>query len=235
MLQCRQLLGFDCSPKLAMKKFSIPLKALVSIFATALLMTLVLSAAAQSGRRGNKSTQVTPQPSPAAEETPKPSPTPSGPRVFLSIALDDSGGFSRVPLNAQSAAVQGLVDRLNESNSIKVVAVVRDSSRGEAIKKAKSGTDTHVAWIRIEVDRMSADPRASTDIRDMSIEHVLFAPESAKVVGSGRTFPNPNRSVIPNTRTGSIYGDYLFVEAGRATAERILAALSLPTKPVVIR
>ena len=218
-----------------MKKFTTTLKSLVSIFAAALLMTIVLSAAAQSGRRGNKSTQVTPQPTPA-EETPKPSPTPLGPRVFLSIAVDDSSGFSGVSLNAQSAALQGCVERLNESNSFKVVAITQHSSRGEAIKKAKSGTDTHVAWIRIEVDRMSADPRASSNTRDMSIEHVIFAPESAKVVGSGRTFPDQrNRSVIPDPRTGGMYGDYLFVEAGRKTAEKILAALNLPTRPVVVR
>lgn len=207
--------------------------ALASILAAGLFLAFVITAAAQSGRRGNKSTQVTPQPTPAAAEAPKPSPTPPKPRVLLSVAVDDVDGFSRVPLSGQSAALQGCIDRLNESNSIRVVAVTRNTTRGEAVKKAKSGTDGPVVWLRVELDRMSATAGTNSDIRDVFLEFVLFAPETAKVLGTGRTYPGQrNKSVIP---TGGIYGDYSYVQAGREAGEKILAALNLPTRPVIVR
>ncbi len=216
-----------------MKKNSSSLIAIASILVAGLFLAFVITAAAQSGRRGDKSTQITPQPTPVADEAPKPSPTPPKPRVYLTVAVDDSDGFSRVPLSGQSAALQGCVDRLNESNSIRVVAVNRDTSRGEAVKKAKNGTDSHVVWIRIELDRMSATTPANADIRDVFLEFVLFAPETGKVVSTGRTYPGQrNRSVIP---TGGIYGDYSYVQAGREAGEKILAALNLPTRPVIVR
>jgi hypothetical protein len=219
-----------------MKKNSTSLMILASILVVGLFLAFVLTTAAQSGRRGNKSTQVTPLPTPVADESPKPSPKPPKPRVELTVAVDDLDGFSRVPLSGQSAALQGCVDRLNESDSLRVVAVNRNTTRGEAVKKAKSGTDSYVVWIRIELDRMSATAGSNADIRDVFIEYVLFAPETAKVIGTGRSYPGQrNRSVIPNPRSGGLYGDYLYVQAGRETAEKILASLNLPTRPVIVR
>jgi hypothetical protein len=114
------------------------------------------------------------------------------------------------------------------------VAVSGNTTRSEAIKKAKSGSGGHVAWIRIDIDRMTAGSNAS--IQDVFIEYVLYAPETAKVVGTGRTYPSQrNRSVIPSPRNGGIYGDSMYVQAGREAAEKILAALSLPTRPVIVR
>lgn len=218
----------------------IGLKIVRAVPASILVFTLMLVVVAQSGRRANKSTQVAKPSVPVspadAGAIAKSSPTPEKPRVALTIGMEDAHGFSRVSLSGQSAALQGCVDRLNESASVKVGAVNRNMSRGEAIKKAKSGDAAHVIWLRVELDRMSADVSGNADIRDVFVEYVLFAPTTAKVVGSGRTYPyRRNRSVIPTGRTGGLYGDYEYLQAGREVAEKILSSLSLPTRPVIIR
>lgn len=218
---------------------SFGLKLVRAVPASILVFTLVLVVVAQSGRRANKSTQIAKPPVPVSPAdsgaTAKPSPTPEKPRVAITIGMDDGHSFSGVPLSGQSAALQGCVDRLNESASVRVAAVNRNMSRGDAIKKAKSGDSAHMVWLRVELDRMSADVSGNVDVRDVFVEYVLFAPTTAKVEGSGRTYPyRRTRSVIPTSR-GGLFGDYEYIQAGREVAEKILSSLSLPTRPVILR
>ena len=206
-----------------------------SIVAVALFLTFLFTVGAQSGRRGNKSTTITPAPTPVAAETPAPSPKPPKPRLGLSIAVDDLDAFSKIPLSSQSAVLQGCVSRLNESASVEVIGVNQNIHRGDASKKAKTG-EIHVVFLKVDVEKLSAEANAFPDIRDVFVEFTIYAPTTAKVVGIGRTYPyKGNRTIVPNSRTGGLYGDALYLEAGRDAAEKILAKLHLPTRPVVVR
>jgi hypothetical protein len=95
-------------------------------------------------------------------------------------------------------------------------------SRGEAIKKAKSDDKTYVVLLTLKFDSMQ---NTSDDIQ---LEFVAFAPKTAKVVTTGRTYPNDRRIPVIVDRTGrGLYRELLLRQAGEDAANRILKALNL--------
>lgn len=207
-----------------------------SLFAAGLVLSLTFIATAQSGRRANKSTQTTPPPVAPATVPAIASPAPEklGPTVTLLVCMDRSDAFSRIPLSASSGVLHSWVDRLNDSASVKVVMESQDLPRSDALKKAKASKDgQHVVWLQVHLDR-GASQGANSNLSDVVIEYMVFAPTTAKVVTSGRTYPETyrNKSINPTRRTGGMYGDFLYNEAAREAAERILRAFHVPTRPV---
>jgi hypothetical protein len=219
-----------------MMKQSRTLKILALLFAAGLVLSFTLIATAQSGRRANKSTQTTPPPVVPATvpATAKPSPDKLGPRVMLLVGMERSDPFSRIPLSASSGVLHSCVDRLNDSASVKVIMESQDMPRGDAIKKAKASKDGHhVVWLQVHLDH-GALQGANINLSDVVIEYIVFAPLTAKLVASGRTYPDTyrNKSINPTRRTGGIYGDYLYNQAAKEAAERILRAFQIPTRPI---
>src|SRR5688572_21357897 len=219
-----------------MMKQSRSLKILALLFAAGLVLSFTLIAVAQSGRRANKPTQTTPPPVvpatvPAAA---KPSPEKLGPRVTLLVGMDRTDAFSRIPLSASSGVLHSCVDRLNDAASVKVVMESQDLPRSDALKKAKASKDgQHVVWLQVHLDR-GASQGANVNLSDVVIEYMVFAPITAKLVASGRTYPETyrNKSINPTRRTGGMYGDFLYHEAAREAAERILRAFHITTRPI---
>ncbi len=209
------------------------LQILAALFVAGLVLSFTFIATAQSGRRGAKSSSAPPVVPTAEPPASKPSPQKLAPLAVLLVGLDKSDGFSPIPLGVTSGVLDNCVDRLNDSASVKVIREGDSLGRGDAIKKAKSGTEgQHVVWLRVALDRFDSSRGANTNINDVFIEYMVFAPTTAKVVTSGRTYPQAyrNRSVIPTARTGGLYGDYRYNEAARDAAERILSALHIPTR-----
>jgi hypothetical protein len=219
-----------------MMKQSRSLKILASLFAAGLVLSFTVIAVAQSGRRVNKSTQPTPPPVVPATvpAIAKPSPEKLAPRVTLLVGMDRSDAFSRIPLSALSGVLHSCVNRLNDAASVKVIMESQDLPRSDAVKKAKASKDGHhVVWLQVHLD-MGASQGPNINLSDVVIEYMVFAPTTAKLVTSGRTYPDAyrNKSINPTKRTGGMYGDYLYNEAAREAAERILRAFHIPTRPV---
>jgi hypothetical protein len=220
-----------------MMKQSRSLQILASLFAAGLVLSFTAIATAQSGRRVTKAPQstappVAPAPAPAA---PKASPEKLAPLATLLVGMDRNDAFSRIPLSATTGVLDSCVDRLNDSASVRVIRESQSMGRGDAVKKAKAGKDgQHVVWLQVALDRFDASQDANVNLNDVFIEYIVYAPTTAKVVTSGRTYPQMyrNKSVIPTTRTGGLYGDYLYNQAAREAAERILSALHVPTRPI---
>jgi hypothetical protein len=218
--------------EIVMKK---PTALSVSVLILGLLLAFSLSVMAQSGRRANKPGATAPLPVATPVEpdvTAKPSPSPAKPLLTLLVGMEDASSFSRIPLGAQTGVLQNCVKRLEESPSVKVTVVGQNISRGEAIKMARAGKEAHVVWLQVRLDRYSSDQGATVDASDVSIEYVVYAPVTAKVVTQGHTYPQAQRSIIPTTRNGGLYGDSRYNKAAREAAERILAALKLSTRPI---
>ena len=133
-----------------------------------------------------------------------------------------------MPLGYYDAALRGCADRLRSGSSAAVTITQAGMNRGEAIKKAKAETTTYVVLLRLVLDRMYAQ---SYD--DLELEYVVFAPKTAKVVTSGKTYLNINRKgpivVGPTSRgsSGALYREQLIRHAGEDAASRILKSLSL--------
>ncbi len=196
-----------------------------------------LSIYAQSGRRKTPPPAAAPVPTPTPEPTPEPTPKKDENAIMILVAIGDRGvDMSRYPLSFNEAAAMGCADRLTRRSSAVVDLSRQEVTRGEAIAKAKAGK-SYVVTINLIEDRMSA---SSSGYADLEVDYVVFAPGTAKVMASGRTYENSQRTgplvVGPRGRGVTLpsYREQMLRRAGEDAADRILKALHLdrlPTPP----
>ena len=210
-----------------------PTATVFGVVAALLVTFCCLTANAQSGRKQAKPPPSAPVPTPTPEATPKPTPKRTDNDMQFLVANGDRTAFDYAPFTFYEAARNGCADRLRDKTSLAVDVSQRDMSRGEAIKKAKDGKTTYVVLINLVVDRMSA----SSDGRyEFEVDYVVFAPGTAKVLASGRTYENsvrrgpisvgrPPGSSLPS------YRESLLRRAGEDAADRILKSLHLSDPP----
>jgi hypothetical protein len=189
-----------------------------------------LSVQAQSGRRKVQPPPTAPVPAPTPEPTPKLKPKDDEQAITFLVSNGDRGTeVLRYPLSYQNAATHGCIERLRKRSSARIDTSQRDLSRGEAIKKAKEDKTTYVVLISLIEDRMSA---SSSGYPELQVDYVVFAPVTAKVVASGRTYENGRRAgpvIVGRSRggTNSIYREQSLRRAGEDAADRILKALHM--------
>lgn len=188
--------------------------------------------AAQSGRRAKPPPPTaTPQPTP---EQKKPEAEPQASNTLI-VGMDRSGTFSIIPMYLYDSVLRACVERLDDSPSVKVDLASRDMHRGDAIKRAKAETDSHIVLMQLKTDGSIG---REEDLRDVYVEYWVFAPATAKVVTNGRTYQQIARAggVImmprPGGRGSLPYTEQLLRQAGRDAAERILSALHLPGRKI---
>ncbi len=196
--------------------------------ATLLLLVLcALAVQAQSGRRQVKPPPVAPVPAPTPEATPTPKKQTKDNELVFFVGADRDSSYASLPLGYYDAVLQGCASRLRAGSSAAVEVSEQDVNRGEAIKKAKSETKAYTAWLNLSFDAMAR----SYD--DLVLEFIVYAPETAKVVTSGRSYLTGRRAgpivVDPTARrtTGGLYRQELLKRAGEEAGDRILKALHL--------
>lgn len=191
-----------------------------------LLAVCVISVHAQSGRRKTNPPPAAPVPTPTPEPTPTPKKDEEKPEISFLVGTDRNDAPANIPLQLHSAAQRGCADRLRSRSKADVDAPQRDLSRGEAVEKAKASSNTYVVVLTIRLDVMAR----SYD--DMQLDFVVFAPTTAKVVLTGRSYVNTSRvgPVIagPTTRLPSgVFREQWLLQAGEEAADRILKKLNL--------
>ena len=193
----------------------------------AILAVCAVTVHAQSGRKQTKAPPAAPVPTPTPEPTPEPKKEKVSDFGFI-IGADTFGAYETFPLTYYDAAMRGCADGLRAGSSAHVTIATENINRGEAIKKAKSEKTTYVIQMKLILDPMYAK---SYD--DFELEYVVFAPQTAKVVTSGRTYLNVNRKgpivAGPARRgpTSALYREQLLKQAGEDAAARILKAMNL--------
>jgi hypothetical protein len=194
-------------------------------FGFAMLVVCAIVVHAQSGRRQTKPAPAAPVPSPTPEPTPAPKPQQKEPEIGFLLGADRYTSYESYPLSYYDAAMRGCGDRLRSASSARVDVSQNNLTRGEAIKKAKAETNTYVVYMKLVLDE------AARSLDDLELEYVVFAPQTGKVVTSGRAYLNTNRKgpiiVGPRGSTGGLYREELLKRAGEDAAERILKALNL--------
>lgn len=209
----------------------------VTVFGVSLALLFAvycLAANAQSGRRQAKPPAAAPVPSPTPEPTPKPTPKQNENEFSFIVATGDRGAtMSVAPLSFYEAATIGCADQLAKRTSLAVDVSQRELSRGEAIGKAKAGKWTYVVLVTLIEDRMSA---SSSGYGEFEVDYVVFAPETAKVVASGRTFEASARKgpvSVGRPRGTSLpsYREAVLRRAGEDAADRIVKSLHLGDPP----
>jgi len=198
------------------------------VFCLVVLAVCAVAVQAQSGRRKITPPPAAPVPTPTPEPTPAPTPEKKESELGFIIGSDSFGTYETLPLTYYEAVMVGCADRLRTGSSAHVSIARENMSRGDAIKKAKAQTTTYVILMKLVLDPMYAK-----SYNDLEVEYVAFAPQTAKVVTSGRTFLNVNRRgpvVVGPTRrdqTSALYREQLLKQAGEDAAARILKALNL--------
>ena len=200
-------------------------KRLITILA---LLIFAVSAHAQSGRRQAKPSPAAPIPTPTPEPTPAPKKDEKPAELVLFVGTDRMTAPGQIPLSFHTAAQLGCADRLRARSSADVEAPPRDLSRGEAIQKAKASKNTYVILLTLRFDAMAA----SYD--DIQLDFVVFAPETAKVVITGRSYINSSRTgpvvVGPTSRMPQgVFREQWLRKSGEDAADRILKKLNVGT------
>ena len=194
-----------------------------------------LFAYGQSGRRQAKPPAVAPVPSPTPEPTPEPKPKNNGEQISFFVGLGERGSsYNRYPYTYVEAAARGCADRLHKGSSATVDVSQNEMTRGEAISKAKSEQNGYVVLITLVEDMMSRSD--SSGYVEIQVDYVVFAPQTAKVLASGRTYENSSRRgpvVVPRTPGSQLptYREQSLRRAGEDAGERILKALHLNSQP----
>ena len=191
------------------------------------VLLCAVSAYAQSGRRQTKPAPAAPVPTPTPEPTPVPKKEDKDPEMVFLVGADRQSSYS-IPFTFFDAIVRGCADRLKARSSAEVDIAPRELGRGDAIKKAKSDTKTWVVLMSLSYDTVAR----SYD--DVIVNYVVFAPETAKVVTTGRSYPNQGRAgpliVGPTSRgPGGLYREQMLRIAGEEAADRILKSMKLGT------
>lgn len=182
------------------------------------------SVQAQSGRRHAKPAPAPPVPTPSPEATPSPQKTDKKSEPLLYVGADRHDSFSSIPLSYHDAALRGCVEGLRSKSSAGVDVSDKSFSRGEAIKKAKSESGTYVVLLTLKFDQMAR----SYD--DLILEFVVFAPGTAKVVTTGRSYASGRRAgpiIGPGGSTSGLYRERMILQAGEDAGNRILKSLHL--------
>lgn len=198
-------------------------KRLISILA---LLIFALSVQAQSGRRQTKPAPAAPVPTPTPEPTPIPKKDEPDQKLVFLVGTDVGSASGRIPLHFHSAAQRGCADRLRARSSADVDVPRRDLGRGEAIEKAKESANTYVVLLTLRFDVMARN------YDDLQLDFVVFAPQTAKVVLTGRSYVNSTRTgpvvMGPTSRLPQgVYREGWLMQAGEEAADRILKKLNL--------
>jgi len=203
--------------------------------ATLIIVLCVLTVAAQSGRRQVKPPPAAPVPTPTPEPTPIPKKVDKDSELLFFVGADHHDAFSTLPFSYHDAALRGCVDRLRANSSASVDVTDKSLSRSEAIKRAKSAEGGYVVMLSLTLDSMARP------YDDLILEYLVFAPGTAKLATSGRTYLTGRRAgpivVGPGSRgsTSGLYREQLLKLAGEEAGDRILKALhvnvAIPRSP----
>jgi hypothetical protein len=206
------------------------------LLASLIVLLFAFTVQAQSGRRQNKPAPAAPVPTP----TPEPSPTPkveTKTDVGFIVSVDQSSMFDYYPLSYYTVVLEACADRLRKTSLATVTTAAR-MNRGEAIKKAKAEKTTYVILLRLTTFSMGSQQGPD---RDIELEYTVFAPVTAKIATSGKSYQNASRKgpIIvqpPGGGTSSIlYREMLLKRTAEDAADRILKSLHLrgPDRPIV--
>jgi hypothetical protein len=201
-------------------------------FTVAAILLLICSSfvgQAQSGRRQKPKATTVP-----IEETPATTTTSETRKPDFNLAVSiERSSFDQVPNWYFGTVLASCADRLKSTPAVSVSAGDTDTTRADAINAAKNSKDTHIVWLQLRNDSLSAD-RSWSNVNDITVEYFVYAPITAKVVTSGRAYNHGYRKgpvvVGPGssgTTTNAIGAEALLRQMGRDVADSILSGLHI--------
>lgn len=187
-----------------------------------LLFISALAVIAQSGRHVRKP-QTPSTPVPVDEATPSPTPTPRPTPAFnFIVGMEVFGDFTRVSLYTMNGMLRNCADRFNDAPAARGTVSGKSMSRGEAIRQAKAEKTAYTVWLRLQSNSKRGQAGVYDDPNDVYLQYFVLAPQTAKQMTQGNTYPEAYQNKRIRVPTRSSDGDYYLNQAARGAAERIL-------------
>jgi predicted transcriptional regulator len=187
----------------------------------------------QSGRRVPKKPE-SPDPRPPAQSEPPITPSePKEEKPRTPILVVKNLPYMNSSNIVSSIVMEGFIERMQQSNAVKVRPAGKDMNRKEASDIAKASADTYVVLIQLDVDPIysSREGVGYVDPSTLYVDYVVFTPGTGKTKSSGHVYQrrgaiggSPLPVPTPRTAGGT---EYTLRNAGRETADRVLDALGL--------
>ena len=193
-----------------------------------IFVLFALSVQAQSGRRKIPPPPAAPIPTPTPEPTPTPKKEDEKPELVFYVGTDRNVNSASIPLAFYTIAQRGCADRLRTKSDAEVDAPHGDLGRGQAIQKAKSSTNTYVILLVLDFASMP------TSSNELQLDFTVFAPETAKVVTTGRAYINANRAgpvTVGRQIPAGMFREAWIREAGEEVADKILKKINQSAPP----
>ena len=175
---------------------------------------------AQSGRRATKPLSPPTVTPPSKEAEPPPTKKPALKTQTLIAGIDAS---LDIPFYMSDAVWTGFVERVSKSSPF-VISGDKKMSRKEAGDQAKKSTESPVVLLHLNTQTAGGGMDQAT-LEDVVITFSIFTPGTGKVREQGRVYVRPNRSILGQRLPTGRYGESQMKEAGRETADRVLALL----------
>ena len=191
------------------------------------LISIGITAAAQSGRRGGKSGAAT---SSSPEAKPGSAKPPQMERIQLVIGTEGPS-TGNAPYYLSDTVLENCLARLAEVNEVVATSPGRHITRGDAAKMAKDETNRYVVLLQITDGLAGSSPQTRSGASELYVTYLILEPGSGKVKQSGRAhksiYPSGNVGVSGPARQSPVYSDYAIKQAARETAEKILEAFDI--------
>jgi hypothetical protein len=178
---------------------------------------------AQSGRRAPK-----PLSPPTSTSLPKESEQPapqSKPPVRTQTLIAGMDSSLSIPLYMSDAVWNGFNDRFGKVSSV-VISSDKNMNRKEASDRAKKQTESFVVYLQLTTTSVSAGV-GQFSLDDLIVSYSIFSPGTGKVKENGQVYVHSSRSVLSRPLPTSRTGEAQLNEAGRETADRVMALLHI--------
>jgi hypothetical protein len=187
-----------------------------------LLFVTALAVIAQSGRRVRK--PQTPSPPVVVEEaTPLPTPlVKPTPAYNFVVGMEVFGDFTRVSLYTMNGILRSCADRFNDAPAARGTVSGQSMSRADAIRQAKAEKTSYIVWFQLRSNSKRGQAGVYDDPNDVYLQYAVLAPQTAKQMAQGNTYPEAYRNKRIRLPTPTNSGDYYLNQAARGAAERIL-------------
>jgi len=191
------------------------------------LISIGITAAAQSGRRGGKppgaATSSSPEAKPGSAKL-------QTERIQLVIGTEGPG-TGNAPYYLSDTVLENCLARLAEVNEVVATAPGKHITRGDAAKMAKDETNRYVVLLQITDGLAGSSPQTRSGASELYVTYLILEPGTGKVKQSGRAhksiYPSGNVGVSGPARQSPVYSDYAIKQAARETAEKILEAFDI--------
>lgn len=184
---------------------------------------------AQSGRRGTTKPTV-PVPSVSGPKEVETKPKPDG-RIKMLLAVEDPHPLNNTPYYLTDTVTDACLQRLSEARDVYATPAASRMSRGEAIKLAKQEKERYVVWLQLGSDVADSGRQIYDGSAELYVNYIIYEPVTAKIKRQGRTYHNVyntgNVGISGPTSRRPTYSEYAVRQAGRAAADKILAAFEI--------